>query len=60
MPVELAIKNLRTLFAIFGIPKEIVSNNGPQFTLEEFTKFCIITGTVHKKTSPQMKQQKTV
>ena len=33
------IKVLRTLFAVYGIPEEMVSDNGPQLASEEFTQF---------------------
>ena len=33
------IKVLRTLFELYGIPEEMVSDNGPQLASEEFTQF---------------------
>lgn len=61
---EITMKNLRKLFATIIIQKEIVSDNGPQFTSEEFAKICKPKGIVHKKnlhiTLPQMKQRKSV
>ena len=33
------IKVLRTLFARYGIPEELVSDNEPQLASEEFTQF---------------------
>ena len=33
------IKVLRTLFALYGIPEELVLDNGPQLASEEFTQF---------------------
>ena len=33
------IQHLRQLFAQFGIPDSIVSDNGPQFAAEQFRKF---------------------
>ena len=33
------IKVLRTLFAVYGIQEEMVSDNGPQLASEEFTQF---------------------
>ena len=33
------IKVLRTLFALYGIPEEMVLDNGPQLASEEFTQF---------------------
>uniref|UniRef100_A0A5S6Q373 RNA-directed DNA polymerase n=1 Tax=Trichuris muris TaxID=70415 RepID=A0A5S6Q373_TRIMR len=34
------IKVLRELFATHGLPDSIVSDNGPQFTSDEFQRFC--------------------
>ena len=36
------IKTLCTIFAQFGIPESIVSENGPQFVSAEFKQFCKI------------------
>ena len=33
------IKVVRTLFALYGIPEEMVLDNGPQLTSEKFTQF---------------------
>ena len=41
------IQVLRTVFACFGIPESIVSDNGPQFTSSEFTEFCHLNGIRH-------------
>ena len=35
---------LRSLFARYGIPQQIVSDNGPQFTSEEYRQFCECNG----------------
>ena len=34
------INTLKTCFARFGIPKEIVADKGPPFELKEFNDFC--------------------
>ncbi|CAI6350433.1 unnamed protein product [Macrosiphum euphorbiae] len=34
------IEKLREIFARFGLPNKIVSDNGPQFRSEEFIQFC--------------------
>ena len=33
------IQELRRLFAAYGLPVQLVSDNGPQFTLSEFMTF---------------------
>jgi hypothetical protein len=37
---QMVILKLRTFMAVFGIPQEIVSDNGPPFQSAEFTLFC--------------------
>uniref|UniRef100_A0A5S6QTQ4 RNA-directed DNA polymerase n=1 Tax=Trichuris muris TaxID=70415 RepID=A0A5S6QTQ4_TRIMR len=46
------IKRLRKLFATFGLPRAIVSDNGPQFVSEEFEVFCDYNNVTHIKTAP--------
>ena len=38
------IQQLRQLFAQFGIPESIVSDNGSQFAAAEFQEFCRLNG----------------
>ena len=38
---------LRLFFANFGLPEEVVSDNGPQFTSQEFNRFCVNNGIKH-------------
>ena len=46
------IQKLRTLFAQFGIPESIVSDNGPQFTSAEFSQFCHTNAIRHILVTP--------
>ena len=41
------VQALRTVFAHWGLPEQIVSDNGPQFTSEEFKQFCGLNGIRH-------------
>ena len=43
---------LRKMFAANGLPKQLVSDNGPQFVSEEFASFCQFTGIKHIRVSP--------
>lgn len=45
------IKALRAIFARFGLPRQIASDNGPSFTSQEFQKFLSNNGIEHL-TSP--------
>ena len=46
------ITELRQLFAAHGLPTQLVSNNGPQFTSEEFATFRKKNGVKHIRCSP--------
>ena len=46
------IIKLRKLFAAHGLPKQLVSDNGPQFTADEFSTFCKMNGDKHIRCSP--------
>lgn len=46
------IERLRVLFAVFGLPTEIVSDNGPPFGSFEFKKFCEKHGIKVTKSPP--------
>ena len=50
--VEKTIEELRQLFAMFGIPEQIVSDNGPQFTSEAFALFMKMNGVRHTRSAP--------
>ncbi len=46
------IKSLRHMFAREGLPKELVSDNGPQLTSDEFTGFLKNNGIKHSLVPP--------
>ena len=46
------IQQLRKLFAQFGIPDTIVSDNGPQFAAAEFQEFCRLNGICPTRVAP--------
>ncbi|UYV69862.1 K02A2.6-like [Cordylochernes scorpioides] len=46
------IGHLREIFARFGLPELLVTDNGRQFDLSEFEEFTKINGIRHTKTSP--------
>ena len=43
---------LRDLFARYGIPRQLVSDNGPQFTSDEFKEFMTSNRIKHIRSSP--------
>ena len=49
---EKTIDVLSELFARTGLPKQIVSDNGPQFIAEEFQRFTKANGIQHIKSAP--------
>lgn len=49
---ESTINALRYLFSSYGLPVEIVSDNGPQFVSEEFETFLKENGIRHIKSAP--------
>ena len=46
------IQKLLITFATHGLPRTIVSDNGPCFTSSEFEQFVKCNGTRHLKTAP--------
>ncbi len=46
------IDELRKLFAAYGLPEQVVSDNGPQFVSDEFTTFLKSNGVKHIRCSP--------
>lgn len=43
---------LRQLFTAYGLPEQVVSDNGPQFVSSEFSEFMRENGVKHIRTSP--------
>ncbi|XP_041775900.1 uncharacterized protein K02A2.6-like [Anopheles merus] len=43
---------LRTIFARFGYPETVVSDNGPQFVSAKFSEYCSSRGIQHVTTAP--------
>ena len=49
---QATIRALRQLFASHGLPQQLVSDNGPQFSSEEFATFLTRNGVKHIRSSP--------
>lgn len=47
------IKNLSEIFATHGSPKTVISDNGPQYSAEEFARFASEWGFNHITSSPR-------
>lgn len=50
------IKHLKPHFARYGIPEEVVSDNGPQFSSKVFEEFAKRYGFKHTTSSPKYTQ----
>ena len=50
------IKVMKSIFARHGISEVVRSDNGPQFSAEEFTKFANCFGFQHVTSSPRYPQ----
>ena len=46
------IEELRRLFAAYGLPEQVVTNNEPQFVSQEFANFIKLNGIKHIKIVP--------
>ena len=46
------ILELRKLFSAYGLPEQLVSDNGPQFVAEEFATYLKLNGIRHIRCSP--------
>ncbi|XP_063379466.1 uncharacterized protein K02A2.6-like [Cydia fagiglandana] len=49
---EATTDKLRELFARFGIPSKLVSDNGPPFSSEQFANFLLTNGVTHVTSAP--------
>jgi transposase InsO family protein len=49
---EKTIGELRQFFSAYGLPEQLVSDNGSQFTSEEFAVFMKRNGIKHVRSSP--------
>lgn len=49
---QATIEAMRAVFARNGLPSILVSDNGPQYTSEEFAEFMRINGILHKRSPP--------
>ena len=47
-----AIKVLQDMFASYGLPEQLVSDNGPQFVSSEFCEFCKSNRIKHYRVAP--------
>ena len=50
------IQKLKTIFARHGIPEYLMSDNGPQFSSQEFKRFSVEYGFEHATSSPNFPQ----
>ena len=50
--ISSTIDVLRQIFSMFGVPEHIVSDNGAQFTSEEFATFMTVNGIKHSLSAP--------
>lgn len=46
------ITEMERLFAAYGLPHAMVTDNGPQFTSQEWTDFTTSNGIVHMRSAP--------
>ena len=49
---EKTLEVLRSLFARYGLPRQLVSDNGPQFTAKQFEECMLANGVKHIKSPP--------
>ena len=46
------VQQLRVVFARFGVPESVVTDNGPQFITPQFEQFCQKNGIQHIRVAP--------
>ena len=46
------IEVLRKIFAAFGLPEQLVTDNGPQFVSDDFARFAKTNGIKHIRCAP--------
>ena len=46
------IRVLREIFTRYGLPEQLVSDNGPQFVSSKFSEFCKSNGIKHYRVAP--------
>lgn len=49
---ETTISRLRSIFATYGLPQQIVTDNGPTFTSEAFKELTKLNGIKHTFSAP--------
>jgi len=55
-PVHHHPQHIKSIFVRHGIPQEVVSDNGPQYSSIEFKQFADEYGFWHTKSSPKFPQ----
>ena len=50
------INHTKSIFARYGIPETVVSDNGPQFSSEAYAQFALEYGFKHTTSSPNHPQ----
>jgi transposase InsO family protein len=53
------LDELQLIFAVYGLPEEIASDNGPQFTATEFVEFMTKNGIKHTLVPPHIIRNQT-
>ena len=48
---QTTVDQLHSVFARWGIPQQVVSDNGPQFVSQEFDRFMSVNNIKHLKSS---------